>query len=141
MKKPIRSKLVNLSFKKSQAMKAEVDGIKKKIETVLDFSLEGGFEGAVEKCIGVGACRKLNAGAMCPSYMATREEVHSTRGRANALRGVLSGSLNEDFMTDKKMLEVLDLCIECKSCKSECPANVDMAKIKYEFLNLSLIHI
>tara|TARA_B100001559_G_scaffold130630_1_gene109906 strand:+ start:1413 stop:4325 length:2913 start_codon:yes stop_codon:yes gene_type:complete len=107
----------------------------KKIDTVLDFSVEGGFEGAVEKCIGVGACRKLNAGAMCPSYMATREEVHSTRGRANALRGVLSGSLNEDFMTDKKMLEVLDLCIECKSCKSECPANVDMAKIKYEFLN------
>ena len=107
----------------------------KKIDTILDFSVEGGFEGAVEKCIGVGACRKLNAGAMCPSYMATREEVHSTRGRANALRGVLSGSLNEDFLTNKKMLEVLDLCIECKSCKSECPANVDMAKIKYEFLN------
>ena len=65
----------------------------KKIDTLLDFSVEGGFEGAVEKCIGVGACRKLNAGAMCPSYMATREEVHSTRGRANALRGVLSLSL------------------------------------------------
>jgi FAD/FMN-containing dehydrogenase/Fe-S oxidoreductase len=107
----------------------------KKIDTVLDFSVEGGFEGAIEKCIGVGACRKLDAGAMCPSYMATREEVHSTRGRANALRGVLSGSLNEDFLTNKKMLEVLDLCIECKSCKSECPANVDMAKIKYEFLH------
>ena len=105
------------------------------IETVLDFSEEGGFEGAVEKCIGVGACRKLNAGAMCPSYMATREEVHSTRGRANALRGVLSGALKEDLMTSKKMLKVLDLCIECKSCKSECPANVDMAKIKYEFLH------
>ena len=105
------------------------------IDTVLDFSEEGGFEGAVEKCIGVGACRKLNAGAMCPSYMATREEVHSTRGRANALRGVLSGALKEDLMTSKKMLKVLDLCIECKSCKSECPANVDMAKIKYEFLH------
>ena len=75
----------------------------KSIDTILDFTEEGGFEGAVEKCIGVGACRKLNAGAMCPSYMATREEVHSTRGRANALRGVLSGSLNEDFMTDKKI--------------------------------------
>tara|TARA_B100000579_G_scaffold86857_1_gene68029 strand:+ start:20206 stop:23118 length:2913 start_codon:yes stop_codon:yes gene_type:complete len=107
----------------------------KKIDTILDFSKEGGFEGAVEKCIGVGACRKLNAGAMCPSYMATREEVHSTRGRANALRGVLSGALKEDLLTSKKMLKVLDLCIECKSCKSECPANVDMAKIKYEFLH------
>ena len=107
----------------------------KTIDTILDFSKEGGFEGAVEKCIGVGACRKLNAGAMCPSYMATREEVHSTRGRANALRGVLSGALKEDLLTSKKMLKVLDLCIECKSCKSECPANVDMAKIKYEFLH------
>ena len=105
------------------------------IGAVLDFTEEGGFEGAVEKCIGVGACRKLNAGAMCPSYMATREEVHSTRGRANALRGVLSGALKEDLLTSKKMLKVLDLCIECKSCKSECPANVDMAKIKYEFLH------
>ncbi|MEC7837278.1 MAG: FAD-linked oxidase C-terminal domain-containing protein [Chloroflexota bacterium] len=107
----------------------------KSIDTILDFTEEGGFEGAVEKCIGVGACRKLNAGAMCPSYMATREEVHSTRGRANALRGVLSGALKEDILTSKKMLKVLDLCIECKSCKSECPANVDMAKIKYEFLH------
>jgi len=107
----------------------------KSIDTILDFTEEGGFEGAVEKCIGVGACRKLNAGAMCPSYMATREEVHSTRGRANALRGVLSGALKEDVLTSKKMLKVLDLCIECKSCKSECPANVDMAKIKYEFLH------
>ncbi|MEC9107150.1 MAG: FAD-linked oxidase C-terminal domain-containing protein [Chloroflexota bacterium] len=107
----------------------------KTIDTVLDFTQEGGFEGAIEKCIGVGACRKLNAGAMCPSYMATREEVHSTRGRANALRGVLSGALKEDLLTSKKMLKVLDLCIECKSCKSECPANVDMAKIKYEFLH------
>jgi len=107
----------------------------KSIDTILDFTEEGGFEGAVEKCIGVGACRKLNAGSMCPSYMATREEVHSTRGRANALRGVLSGALKEEALTSKKMLKVLDLCIECKSCKSECPANVDMAKIKYEFLH------
>ena len=107
----------------------------KKIETILDFSEEGGFEGAIEKCNGVGACRKINAGVMCPSYMATREEIHTTRGRANALRGALSGVINNDLFTDKKMLDVLDLCLECKSCKSECPSNVDMAKIKYEFLN------
>ena len=71
---------------------------------------------------------------MCPSYMATLEEEHSTRGRANALREALSGRLPKEELTSPRMYEVLDLCLECKGCKGECPINVDMAKIKYEFL-------
>ncbi len=106
------------------------------IPTKLDWTADGSFAGAIERCNGVGACRKVNAGAMCPSYMATREEEHSTRGRANALRGALSGAIPLDEIRSDRMFEVLDLCLECKSCKSECPSNVDMAKIKYEFLDL-----
>lgn len=106
------------------------------LPTKLDWSADGGFAGAIERCNGVGACRKVNAGAMCPSYMATREEEHSTRGRANALRSALSGALPINEFKSERMYEVLDLCLECKSCKSECPSNVDMAKIKYEFLDL-----
>ena len=71
---------------------------------------------------------------MCPSFMATREEEHSTRGRANALRAALSGTLPHDELTSERMFEVMDLCIECKACKAECPSSVDMAKIKIEFL-------
>ena len=104
------------------------------LKTKLDFGREGGFEGAIENCNGVGACRKVNAGAMCPSYMATRDEEDSTRGRANALRAVISNSLDLSELQSTRMFKVLDLCLECKSCKSECPSNVDMAKIKYEFL-------
>ena len=106
------------------------------LPTKLDWSADGGFAGAIERCNGVGACRKVNAGAMCPSYMATREEEHSTRGRANALRAALSGAIPIDEIQSERMFDVLDLCLECKSCKSECPSNVDMAKIKYEFLDL-----
>ena len=104
------------------------------LTTRLDFRAENGFAGAVEMCNGVGACRQVNAGAMCPSYMATREEEHSTRGRANALRFALSGKFPLESLNSKRMKEVLDLCLGCKSCKSECPSGVDMAKIKYEHL-------
>ena len=102
--------------------------------TLLDFSGQGGFAAAVEMCNGVGACRKRLDGTMCPSYMATGDEEHSTRGRANALRAVLSGALPKEEFTGRRLYEVLDLCLECKACKAECPANVDMAKLKYEFL-------
>jgi Fe-S oxidoreductase len=159
------------------------------VDTLLDFSKDGGFARAVEMCSGVGACRKHTGGAMCPSYRATREEKHSTRGRANMLRMVLSGQATawapevgsrktggdgspaqETFpildshskpapeagrslpqgapspsrvsqlpapstIADPRVMEVLDLCLECKACKSECPSNVDMAKLKYEFLS------
>jgi FAD/FMN-containing dehydrogenase/Fe-S oxidoreductase len=104
------------------------------IQTHYNFSTQGGFGRAVEMCSGIGVCRKTLEGTMCPSYMATRDEEHSTRGRANALRSALSGSLPLEEFTSKRMYEVLDLCLECKGCKSECPSNVDMAKIKYEFL-------
>jgi FAD/FMN-containing dehydrogenase/Fe-S oxidoreductase len=103
-------------------------------DTLLDFSGQGGFAGAVEMCNGIGVCRKKLEGTMCPSYMATLDEEHSTRGRANALRAVLSGKVLRSDFTGRRLHEVLDLCLECKACKAECPANVDMAKIKYEFL-------
>jgi Fe-S oxidoreductase/FAD/FMN-containing dehydrogenase len=104
-------------------------------ETRLDFSAAGGFAASVELCNGVGACRKSLEGTMCPSYMATRDEEHSTRGRANALRAALSGRLPAAEFTGRRLYEVMDLCLECKGCKAECPANVDMAKLKYEFLH------
>ena len=105
----------------------------KSIPTSLDFSLDNDYAGAVEMCNGMGACRKLD-GTMCPSYMATREEEHSTRGRANLLRAALSGLLPEGAMTSKRLHDALDLCLECKGCKAECDSGVDMAKLKSEFL-------
>lgn len=107
----------------------------KSIDTFLSFKKEGGFSAAIEMCNGQAACKKLNSGYMCPSFMATREEVDSTRGRANALRAALSGKLPMSSMKSKNLFKVLDLCIECKTCRSECPSGVDMAKIKYEFLH------
>lgn len=104
-----------------------------RVETVFDFSGQGGFLGAAEACTGVGACRKVDVGTMCPSYMATRDEDHSTRGRANVLRDAMNGRL-PGGLTSKEVYETLDLCLECKACKAECPSNVDMAKMKYEFL-------
>jgi FAD/FMN-containing dehydrogenase/Fe-S oxidoreductase len=104
------------------------------IDTHYDFSREGGFATAVELCNGAGVCRKQNEGTMCPSYMVTMEDKHSTRGRANLMREILSGKLPEDEFTGKELYDALDLCLECKGCKAECPSNVDMAKLKYEFL-------
>lgn len=100
----------------------------------LDFSQDQGFHRAVEMCNGAGVCRQRISGTMCPSFMATRDEEHSTRGRANALRAALSGRLPPEELTSPRMYQVMDLCIECKACKSECPSSVDMAKIKFEFL-------
>jgi Fe-S oxidoreductase len=79
-------------------------------------------------------CKKKLEGTMCPSFMVTLEEEHSTRGRANALRAAINGHLPADALTSPRLYEVLDLCLECKGCKAECPSNVDMAKLKYEFL-------
>ena len=104
------------------------------INTHYDFSREGGFATAVELCNGAGVCRKKNEGTMCPSYMVTLEDKHSTRGRANLMREILSGKLDAREFTGKELYETLDLCLECKGCKAECPSNVDMAKLKYEFL-------
>ena len=90
--------------------------------------------GAVEMCSGVGACRKKLSGTMCPSYMATREESASTRGRANVLRLAMTGRLGESGLGDEGVYQVLDLCLECRACKAECPVGVDVARFKSEFL-------
>jgi len=103
--------------------------------TAFDFSDFGGLLRATEQCTGVGACRKTLTGTMCPSYMATRNEIDSTRGRANALRLALSGGLEATGFGDEELLPVLDLCLECKACKRECPTGVDMARLKSEFLH------
>jgi FAD/FMN-containing dehydrogenase/Fe-S oxidoreductase len=102
--------------------------------TWFDYSDYGGMGGAVEMCSGLGACRKKLEGTMCPSYMATREEAHSTRGRANVLRLAMAGRLGESGLGDKGVYDVLDLCLECRACKAECPVGVDMARFKSEFL-------
>ena len=90
--------------------------------------------GAVEMCSGLGACRKTLDGTMCPSYMATREEADVTRGRANVLRLAMAGRLGEAGLGDEGVYEVLDLCLECRACKAECPVGVDVARFKSEFL-------
>src|SRR5687768_5458202 len=87
-------------------------------------------------CTGVGECRKILGGTMCPSFKATRDEEHSTRGRANALRLAMSGQLDKEGLASKRLHQVLDLCLSCKACKSECPSNVDMAKMKSDVLQM-----
>jgi Fe-S oxidoreductase len=104
--------------------------------TRFPYAREGGFARAVELCNGAGVCRKNLEGTMCPSFMVTQEEEHSTRGRANALRAVLDGRLPPEEMTGERLYQVMDLCISCKGCKAECPSNVDMARLKSEFLAL-----
>jgi FAD/FMN-containing dehydrogenase/Fe-S oxidoreductase len=106
------------------------------IPTFMDFSSTHGYLRAVEQCNGSGDCRKseIIGGTMCPTYMATRDEDKSTRGRANILREFMHHSPEENPLIQKEIYQVLDLCISCKGCKGECPSNVDMAKIKAEFL-------
>jgi len=96
---------------------------------------DGSLAKATLRCIGLGACRKTDGGTMCPSYMATQEEEHSTRGRAHLLFELLQGELLQDGWNDEHVKKSLDLCLSCKACKSECPANVDVATYKAEFLS------
>jgi len=99
------------------------------------FAKDGGsLEHATERCVGVGACRKTEGGVMCPSYRATGEEKHSTRGRAHLLWEMLAGSLRPEGFKSEAVHEALDLCLSCKACKTECPVQVDMAAYKAEFL-------
>jgi FAD/FMN-containing dehydrogenase/Fe-S oxidoreductase len=104
-------------------------------KTVFDFSADGGFAGLVEMCNGQGMCRARGSGTMCPSFMATRDERHSVRGRANALRAAMMGELGLGGMTGPEVYDTLDLCLGCKACKSECASRVDMAKLKAEVLS------
>ena len=104
------------------------------LDPALDWSDWGGFLGAVEMCNNNGACRKSDPGVMCPSYRATRDEQHVTRGRANTLRLALTGQLGPDALTSQEMKDTLSLCVSCKACKRECPTGVDMARMKLEVL-------
>jgi Fe-S oxidoreductase len=108
----------------------------KPVNTEFHWRREGSLNEALELCNGAGVCRKLSesGGTMCPSYMATKDEKDSTRGRANVFRQVFEGN-NPDQFKSKELKEALDLCLSCKACKTECPANVDMAKMKSEFMN------
>ena len=119
--------------------------------TVLDYSKQGGFFRSIELCNGAGVCRKTQGGAMCPSYRATRDEKDTTRARANALRLALSASPEtsrgeppppapRSALEGRWIAEVMDLCLSCKACKAECPSNVDLAKLKAEFLHAYYEH-
>jgi FAD/FMN-containing dehydrogenase/Fe-S oxidoreductase len=107
------------------------------LQTLTHFTFPndgGSLEHATLRCVGVGACRKEESGTMCPSYMATREERHSTRGRAHLLWEMLQGDVLQDGWRNEQVREALDLCLSCKACKTECPVSVDMATYKAEFL-------
>lgn len=117
------------------SLRFERDQVTKEFETVLDFSGNLGILRAAEQCNGSGDCRKtqLSGGTMCPSYMATRMEKDTTRARANMLREMITRSDKANPFAHDEIAEVMDLCISCKGCKSECPSNVDMAKLKQEW--------
>jgi FAD/FMN-containing dehydrogenase/Fe-S oxidoreductase len=108
------------------------------VETYFDYSSEDGFDHAVSLCNGAGVCRKQSGGTMCPSYRATNDERHSTRGRGNALRLAITGQSVADTspagrFSDPETIATLDLCLSCKACKTECPSNVDVARYKAEY--------
>jgi Fe-S oxidoreductase len=106
------------------------------VQTHFAYTEDGGsFAHAALRCVGVGRCRREGGGLMCPSYMVTREEQHSTRGRARLLFEMLQGDVIETGWRDEHVHEALDLCLACKGCKGECPVNVDMATYKAEFLS------
>jgi len=119
------------------SLRYETVGKDKKIETIFDFSDKGGILRAAEKCNGSGDCRKLplSGGTMCPSYQATRNEKDTTRARANTLREFLTQSDKENPFDQEEIKNVMDLCLSCKGCTSECPSNVDMSTLKAEFLH------
>jgi FAD/FMN-containing dehydrogenase/Fe-S oxidoreductase len=104
------------------------------LKTALRFEVVGGMRGAADRCMNIGLCRKSTSGVMCPSYIATNNEEHCTRGRANALVKALSEPDPHAALGGERLYEILDLCLMCKACKSECPMSVDMASLKAETL-------
>ena len=102
--------------------------------TLLSFEPDQGFDRAVEMCNGAGVCRQLDDGVMCPSFQATRNEQHSTRGRSNMLRAAMTGKFGPEGLTSPELYQTLDLCLSCQACMNECPSAVDMSKLKAEFL-------
>jgi Fe-S oxidoreductase len=119
----------------NEGLRYEADAPSPDYPTLLDWSSDGGLLRAAEKCNGSGDCRKLSGGAMCPSYRALRSEQHSTRGRANTLREVLTRNQHDEPFAHPALHEALDLCLSCKACTSECPSSVDMTNLKAEYLH------
>jgi len=125
----------NLRFGPAELGSVGTSHPKPEVRAHFAFAADGGsFERAAERCVGVGACRKTDSGVMCPSYRATMEEKHSTRGRAHLLWEMLAGDLREEGFESRAVQEALDLCLSCKACKTECPVQVDLAAYKAEFL-------
>jgi FAD/FMN-containing dehydrogenase/Fe-S oxidoreductase len=128
---PVQSISENLRIDR-QKLSAQLDSV----DTYFDFSDQGGFASAIELCNGAGVCRKTSGGTMCPSYRATLDERHTTRGRGNALRLAITGQFSQSAAPawdDPGTIETLHLCLSCKACKSECPSNVDVARLKAEY--------
>jgi Fe-S oxidoreductase len=123
-------------FPMDRSLRFEPGRTEPEIDTLFDFEDSLGYLRAVERCNGSGDCRKTekSSGGMCPSYHATREEKDTTRARANALRIALTENNKEKVFASQDAIEVLDLCVSCKACASECPSNVDMATLKSEYL-------
>ncbi len=106
------------------------------VATAFSFDQDGGsLQGALERCVGVGKCRSEASGVMCPSYRATRDEKHSTRGRAKLFSELFQGETTVESWRNKEVFEALDLCLSCKGCATDCPTHVDMASYKAEFLH------
>lgn len=119
----------------NEGLRYEAEQSTPAFDTLLDFSSSGGLLQLAEKCTGSGDCRKISSGTMCPSYRATRQEKDSTRGRANALREILTRENEQGSpFTHPVLAEALDLCLSCKACTAECPSNVDMSSLKAEYL-------
>ncbi len=120
----------------NEFLRYEADVPTPQVETIFDFDNQNGILGLAEKCSGSGDCRKthLTGGTMCPSYMATLSEHDTTRARANILRNYLTNSDQKNVFDHDEIKDVMDLCLSCKGCKSECPSNVDVGKMKAEFL-------
>ncbi len=131
-----RGKIID-SYKMDESLRYASNHTERAIETTYDFSDSMGIIRAAEKCNGSGDCRKLpsSGGTLCPSYRATRDEKDSTRARANTLREILTNSEQTNPFNSSDLKEVLDLCLSCKACSSECPSNVDIATMKSEFLH------
>ena len=130
-----KGKITN-SPKMNTQLRYEVGVETKEIDTIFDFSADMGYLRAAEKCNGSADCRKSSiiGGTMCPSFMATGNENQTTRARANVLREIITNSKKDNPFNHKEIYEVMDLCLSCKACKSECPSSVDITKLKAEFL-------
>jgi FAD/FMN-containing dehydrogenase/Fe-S oxidoreductase len=120
----------------TQDLRLAAGAASRPVRPVFAYEEDGGsFSRAVLRCVGVGKCRRTEGGTMCPSFMATREEKHSTRGRARLLFEMLQGEVLRDGWRSEEVKEALDLCLACKGCKGDCPVHVDLATYKAEFLS------